>query len=72
MMLEFSAGELLAACALTLILTLLLTLSTSTRAWKADAVRHGAAEWIMNPHTGDPQWRWKSPPPSTQPTQEKP
>ena len=30
-----------------------------TAQWQRDTVKHGAAEWVMNPETGATEWRWK-------------
>lgn len=35
-----------------------------TKAWRLEAVRRGAAEWVMNPRTGESEWRWKEQPPT--------
>lgn len=30
--------------------------------WRKEAVRRGAAEWVMDPATGNTEWRWKDKP----------
>lgn len=44
-----------------LVVALVLTIVTFTALqdhWKADAVKHGKAEWAANAN-GSPEWRWK-------------
>lgn len=31
----------------------------SDRSWEKDAVKHGAAEYVLDPATGKTTWRWK-------------
>lgn len=38
--------------------------------WRREAVRHGAAEWIMDPSTGKTDWRWLDKPKDSKPASE--
>jgi len=57
-----SSGDFFAGVFLTLLVAAAVgcfAVDARNKAWKKDAVKHGKAEYILNPTNGTTTWRWK-------------
>jgi hypothetical protein len=54
---EFFPCIVIVACSV--FLSAIIAMGFNNGAWKSEAVKHQAAEYVLNPSTGEVTWKWK-------------